>query len=80
MPNEPMIKLDSNGKAPILRYNVPESTSYSGRNFIELQFAADCFDPATRQKPTETTHVPVKNLDLFDSQECGCLRHEGRIY
>lgn len=35
---EPMIKLDPNGTAPILSYNVPEPTSYSGRNFIELKF------------------------------------------
>ena len=33
---EPMIKLEPGGKAPILSYNVPEPTSYSGRNFIEL--------------------------------------------
>lgn len=64
MPNEPMIKLDPGGKAPILRYNIPESTSYSGRNFIELQFAAEYFDPAARQKPAEAKRLPVKNLDL----------------
>src|SRR5204862_5260639 len=34
---EPMIKLEPGGKAPILSYNVPEPTSYSGRNFIDLQ-------------------------------------------
>lgn len=37
-PTEPMIKLQPNGVAPILSYNVPEPTSYSGRNFIELKF------------------------------------------
>jgi hypothetical protein len=33
---EPMIKLEAGGTAPVLSYNVPEPTSYSGRNFIAL--------------------------------------------
>ena len=35
---EPLIKLDPSGTAPVLSYNVPEPTSYVGRNFIDLQF------------------------------------------
>lgn len=35
---EPMIKLEAGGTAPVLSYNVPEPTSYSGRNFIALDF------------------------------------------
>ena len=35
--SEPLIKLEPGGTAPILSYNVPEPTSYSGRNFIDLQ-------------------------------------------
>jgi hypothetical protein len=38
MANEPMLKLDPAGKAPILSYNVPEPTSYSGQNIIEMNF------------------------------------------
>lgn len=38
--SNPMIKLEPGGQAPILSYNVPEPTSYSGRNFIELRFPA----------------------------------------
>ena len=34
---EPMIRLEPGGVAPILSYNVPEPTSYSGRNYIDLQ-------------------------------------------
>ncbi|MFC4775267.1 Ig-like domain-containing protein [Paenibacillus sp. GCM10023252] len=34
---EPMIKLQPGGVAPVLSYNVPEPTAYSGRNFIDLQ-------------------------------------------
>jgi|SRR5215204_3686968 len=44
--NEPMIKLEPGGKAPILSYNVPEPTSYPGRNFIDLQVPAEDFSPS----------------------------------
>ncbi|MFC5471220.1 Ig-like domain-containing protein [Cohnella suwonensis] len=44
---EPMIKLQPGGTAPILSYNVPEPTSYSGRNFIDLQFPDNYFTPST---------------------------------
>ncbi|MFD2614802.1 hypothetical protein [Paenibacillus gansuensis] len=40
---EPMIKLQPGGSAPVLSYNVPEPTTYSGRNFIDLQFSDDYF-------------------------------------
>jgi hypothetical protein len=43
----PMIRLEPGGEAPILSYNVPEPTSYSGRNFIALDFPATYF----KQKP-----------------------------
>src|SRR6187200_2956278 len=48
--NEPMIKLEPNGTAPILSYNVPEPTSYAGRSFIDLQLPASTF-VATSQTP-----------------------------
>ena len=32
------MKLEQNGKASIIDYNLPEPTSYPGRNFIELRF------------------------------------------
>lgn len=44
---EPMIKLQPGGTAPILSYNVPEPTAYSGRNFIDLQFPDSYFTPST---------------------------------
>ncbi|HEU4594717.1 MAG TPA: Ig-like domain-containing protein [Pyrinomonadaceae bacterium] len=40
---EPMIKLEPSGVAPVISYNVPEPTSYSGRNFIDLQLGASYF-------------------------------------
>lgn len=41
--SEPMIKLEPGGVAPILSYNVSEPTSYSGRNFIDLQIDQNYF-------------------------------------
>lgn len=55
MADEPMIKLDSSAQAPILSYNIPESTSYSGRNFIELDLPADYF--SVKRK------IPPKKVD-----------------
>jgi len=40
---EPMVRLQPGGVAPIISYNVPEPTTYSGRNFIDLQFPASWF-------------------------------------
>lgn len=34
----PLIQLEENAQAPVLRYDIPEPTSYEGQNFIELQF------------------------------------------
>jgi hypothetical protein len=62
--NEPMIRLDPGGKAPILSYNVPEGTAYSGRNFIELDFPPEFFKPAVKKKPPATARTSVKNLDV----------------
>ncbi len=57
--NEPMIKLEPGGKAPILSYNIPEPTSYSGRNFIGLQFPEDYFKPGLRENPRRDNRAPV---------------------
>jgi hypothetical protein len=62
MANEPLIKLEPGGKAPVLSYNVPEPTSYSGRNFIELEYPADYFTDAARTRPPETRQ-PITSLD-----------------
>jgi len=44
---EPMIKLQPGGSAPIISYNVPEPTAYSGRNFIDLAFPDSYFVPSS---------------------------------
>jgi hypothetical protein len=61
--NEPMIKLEPGGQAPILSYNVPEPTSYSGRNFIELEFPENYFKQKHRGKPT-VPRTPMKGMDI----------------
>lgn len=61
--NEPLIKLEPGGKAPVLSYNIPEPTSYSGQNFIELEFPDTYFQPSTMEKPSETVRTPLKNMD-----------------
>lgn len=63
MADEPMIKLEPGGVAPILSYNVPESTSYSGRNYIEIEIPLDHFDAETCKKPEKTLRDFVKDLD-----------------
>lgn len=64
--SEPLIKLEPGGKAPILSYNVPESTIYSGSNLIELRFPEPddkFFKPVAFEKP-KVTGTPVKDLDI----------------
>lgn len=39
------LKLTGGQQAPVLNYNVPEPTTYSGRTYIELDIADDCFVP-----------------------------------
>ncbi len=49
---EPMIKLQPGGSAPIISYNVPEPTAYSGRNFIDLAFPDSYFVPSSASTST----------------------------
>ncbi len=51
--NQPLIKLEPGGKAPILSYNVPEPTTYSGPNFIELEDRAQFFKSNAFEVPVE---------------------------
>jgi hypothetical protein len=66
---EPVVQLDPGGKALLLRYDVPEPTSYPGRNFIELDFIdsgqkpRDYFLPKAFEKPTES-RPPPRAVDL----------------
>lgn len=56
MPNKPMIELEQTpdskkGGVPVLSYNVPEPKSYTGKNFIELDFIPKGKNPTDYFKP-----------------------------
>lgn len=40
---DPLIQLEEGGTAPVVRYDIPEPTSYEGKNFIALDFGEDVF-------------------------------------
>lgn len=61
---EPMIKLEPGGKAPILSYNVPEPTSYTGRNLIELKFPQEYFKPALSAELKKSALTPLVGLEF----------------
>ncbi len=59
----PLIALEEGGRAAVLSYNVPDPSSYSGRNFIELDFAPAYFTEAARNRPDDGRD-PVEELDI----------------
>jgi Bacterial Ig domain len=62
---DPMVKLEPGGVAPIISYNVPEPTVYSGRNFIDLQFPASYFVVGTNPAGFTAAVAPkLLNSDL----------------
>ena len=50
-PQEPLSKLDENGEASVLNYNLPQSTSYDVVSFIQLDIDPKFFKPEHRQVP-----------------------------
>jgi hypothetical protein len=66
---EPLVQLEPGGKASLLRYDIPEPTSYPGRNFIELDLLfgdetpQDVFLAKAFEKPTKT-RPPLRGIDL----------------
>src|ERR1051325_783760 len=50
---EPIIKLEEGGQASVISYNVPEPTSYTGRNFIELSLEKSDFLPVALEVPED---------------------------
>jgi hypothetical protein len=75
MPQEPMIKLDPGGTAPILSYNVPEPTSYTGRHVIELELPQEWFTEAARDVPPPLPPSPSRRpARIFRSSFCRVVR------
>ncbi len=56
--SEPIIKLDTEGKASVISYNVPEPTSYAGSNIIELEFDEAIFTDAAKAIPENRKNPP----------------------
>lgn len=50
----PLIQLDAGGTASVLRYDIPEPTSYEGKNFIKLEFDDNVFVAAASEMPSKT--------------------------
>jgi len=60
--NAPLIQLEPGGTAPVLRYDIPEPTSYEGKNFIALSFDDDVFLPVAMEMPSCTAFQDLQQL------------------
>jgi hypothetical protein len=60
---EPFIKLDENGSASILNYNIPQSTAYDAVSFVNLGIAATSFK---EEIPHDTFWESIENLTLTE--------------
>jgi len=58
----PLIRLEEGGTAPVLRYDLPEPTSYEGKTFIELAFDDDVFLPVASEMPTAAAASELRQL------------------
>ncbi len=63
--NDPLIAMDSTGKASVISYNVPEPTSYYAKNLIRLDYSSDYFQDHcfTLTETTETTDSEESSSD-----------------
>ncbi len=60
----PLITFDPDGKAAVLSYDIPEPTSYSGRNLIELDLPASHFKAELSEPPIDRDRIAVGDLDI----------------
>ncbi|WP_432476654.1 hypothetical protein [Nocardioides sp. GXQ0305] len=58
---DPLIQLEEGGTAPVVRYDIPEPTSYEGKNFIELAFADEVFADGARQMRRTAPGTPLES-------------------
>lgn len=63
---DPLIKLEVGGVAPVLRYDIPEPTSYEGKNFIALTFEEDVFLPVAQDMPSVVAFKALQALPRDD--------------
>lgn len=50
IPKEPLIKLDENGTAPIIKYSIPRESSFTAKGYIPLDVPYSCFKSKYRQE------------------------------
>jgi hypothetical protein len=58
----PLIQLEQGGSAPVLRYDIPEPTSYEGKNFIALSLDEDVFLPLAEEMPTAVAFRQLRDV------------------
>jgi hypothetical protein len=61
---DPLIQLEAGGIAPVLRYDIPEPTSYEGKNLIELDLGADVFSATASEMPSAEAEEKLSELPL----------------
>lgn len=54
----PLMEFDRTGTAPVLSYDVPQPSRYTGRNFIELEFDDEVWSEAAHTPPERDTTPP----------------------
>lgn len=60
---EPFIKLQPDGQASILDYNLPQSTAYKATGYIDLSLANDDFKASKAAKPTKNFWDDLGEID-----------------
>src|SRR6478735_10942880 len=76
---EPLASLDPGGRAVVISYNVPEPTSYSGRNFIELSgIPREAFKSPAQPLASGAVSQPVVSR-LSDEATRGATAVTGRM-
>jgi hypothetical protein len=77
VPREPLSKLDENGSASILNYNLPQSTTYEVFSYIKLDIPEKLFKEAERKAPPgnywERFDLEVKTQDLNPEAFAGVI-------
>lgn len=85
---QPLIRLGDGGQAPILSYNVPQPSEYTGRNYIELEFDDDIWSEAAYERserdsvPTVTTTgtvTPIFEVAAFQEPEALFLQYYATV-
>lgn len=62
IPEEPFIKLDPNGVAPILSYNLPEKTAFEVKGYIDIKLNDSCINPVYTSAPVDNFWDRVDGL------------------